>query len=463
MAKIGVRQTLAGRLARYSRELKYRRFPSETIHEVKRRLIDTFACALGGWPATPAQIARDAAQSVRLRSGASLLGSAWKTTPDLAAFANGTAVRFLDYNDTYLSKEPAHPSDNIAAALAVAEVAGAGGKRLIEAILLGYEIQCRLCDAAALRPRGWDHVVYGAFSTALVASKLWRLSETETVHALGLAGTANYALRQTRVGELSMWKAAAFANAARNGLFAASLARLGMTGPSPIFEGEKGVMQIVSGSFDLPPLPPEGPFKILETYIKYYPVEYHAQSAVEATLRLREQLKDVKLDRIDEIVVRTSEVSHEIIGRDPEKWHPRTRETADHSLPYCVAVALLDGEVGLGAFDPGRVSDPKLHSFMQRIQVISDPELSAAYPEAIANTVEIRTGEKVYTERVNHPRGHPKNRMTDTEVEEKFRRLAVPLFSKRQIQSILDRLWDLEKERSIGALLALFKMKRKKR
>jgi 2-methylcitrate dehydratase len=463
VSKIGVRKTLAGRLARYSCELSYRNFSSKTVHEIKRHLIDTLGCALGGWNAQPSRIARAAAQSVRLRAGATLLGSAWKTTPDLATFANGTAVRFLDYNDTYLSKEPAHPSDNIAAALAVAEVSGAGGERLIEAILLGYEVQCRLCDAAALRPRGWDHVVYGAFSTALVAAKLWKLSEAETCHALGLSGTSNYALRQTRVGELSMWKAAAFANTARNGLFAVSLAQLGMTGPAPIFEGEKGMMQVVSGSFDLLPLPQEGPFKILETYIKYFPVEYHAQSAVEATLRLREQLKEINPDRIDKIVVRTPEVSHEIIGRDPEKWHPKMRETADHSLPYCVAVALLDGVVGLRQFDPERISDPKLHSFMKRIQVVPDPELSAAYPEAIPNTVELRVGGKVYSERVDHPRGHPKNRMTDTEVEAKFRRLSEPLLSKKKIQTILDRLWGLEKETSIGDILALFKIKRKKR
>ncbi len=160
-------------------------------------------------------------------------------------------------------------------------------------------------------------------------------------------------------------------------------------------------------------------------------------------------------------MVRTSGVSHEIIGRDPEKWHPKTRETADHSLPYCVAAALLDGEVGLQQFDPEHVSDPKLHSFMQRIQVVTDPELSAAYPEAIANTVEVTIGGKVYSKRVDHPRGHPKNRMSDTEIEAKFRLLAESLLSKKQIQTTLDRLWNLEKEKSIGALLALFKIKRR--
>jgi 2-methylcitrate dehydratase len=456
-----VGSTLAGRLARFSRELSYRHLPPEVIHEVKRRLIDTLGCAFGGWEEAPAKIARKMARSVQFRSGATLLGEGHRTTEDLAAFANGTAVRYLDYNDTYLSKEPAHPSDNIPAALAAAEAAGRGGKALIEAIVLGYEIQCRLCDAAALRPRGWDHVTYGAFSSALVAAKLWRLTEEKTVHALGLAGTPNQALRQTRVGEISMWKAAAFANAARNGLFAVELARLGMTGPAPIFEGEKGFMRIVSGEFDLPPLHASGPFMIMETYIKYFPVEYHAQSAVQAALRLRERIKD-GIDSIDSITIRTPDISYEIIGRDPEKWHPKTRETADHSLPYCVAVALIDGEVGLRQFGPRRLIDPKLHLLIQKVRVLSDPALSAAYPGAIANIVEVEAGGRRDVERVDHPRGHPKNPMTDEEVEEKFRRLVGRLLSKGQIEKILGRIWSLEKVQKIGEIVGLLKVRGKR-
>ncbi|HLG22467.1 MAG TPA: MmgE/PrpD family protein, partial [Candidatus Manganitrophaceae bacterium] len=371
------------------------------------------------------------------------------------------AIRYLDYNDTYLSKEPAHPSDNIAAALAAAEFSGAGGKSLMEAILLGYEVQCRLCDAAALRTKGWDHVTYGAFSTAVVAAKLFRLSSAKTVHAIGLAGTPNQALRQTRVGEISMWKAAAFANAARNGLFAAQLARLGMTGPSPIFEGEKGFMKIVSGPFDLPPLDPKGPFKIMECYVKYYPVEYHAQSAVQAALALREKAP-AGIGAVGSITIRTADVSYEIIGRDKEKWRPRTRETADHSLPYCVAVALMDGEVGLRQFDLKRISDPELNRLIQKIEVVPDPALSAAYPGAIGNIVEVKTAGGTYTERVDHPKGHPKNPMTDVEIEGKFRRLAAPLLPKRRIEEILGRLWELEKIRSVRELVTLFKIKEKR-
>ena len=197
-------------------------------------------------------------------------------------------------------------------------------------------------------------MTYGPFASALAAAKVMKLSEARTVQAINLAGVANVALRQTRVGDMSMWKACAFSNAARNGVFAALLAQRGMTGPSPIFEGEKGFMKLVSGPFDLPSLAGEQvpgrapvPFKILDTYIKHFPVEYHAQTAVEAALALRNELIEAEgpqaIERLSDIEIGSYDVAIEIIGRDPEKWQPTTRETADHSFPYCVAVALLDG------------------------------------------------------------------------------------------------------------------------
>src|SRR5207247_265388 len=195
-------------------------------------------CALGAWHTEPCAIARRVAARFNATNGATLLGTRHAAPPDWAAFANGCLVRYLDYNDTYLSKEPAHPSDNIPAVLAAAEVARASGKDVITATVLAYEIQCRLCDAASIRARGWDHVTYGAFSTAAAAAKLLRLPADGIEQALNLAGTPNVALRQTRAGELSEWKGCASANAARNGVFAALLAADGLTGPAPIFEGE---------------------------------------------------------------------------------------------------------------------------------------------------------------------------------------------------------------------------------
>ena len=200
---------LTERLARYTHSLRYDDLPGEVVHEVKRRLIDSLGCAFGAWNAKPYRIAREQAQSVRVSGGATIWGTGHKTSPDLAAFANGTGVRYLDFNDTYLSKEPAHPSDNIAAVLAVGETTGASGKRVIHAIVVAYEVQCRLCDAAALRPRGWDHVTYGPISSTLGTAKVLNLSVSQTAHAAALAGVANVALRQTRVGEVSMWKACA--------------------------------------------------------------------------------------------------------------------------------------------------------------------------------------------------------------------------------------------------------------
>jgi len=460
---------LTDRLARYCQALCYDDLPAAVVHEVKRRVIDSLGCALGAWAAPPCRIARQLAQAVKVSHGATLWGTGHRTLPDLATFANGTLVRYLDFNDTYLAKEPAHPSDNIAAILAVGEASRATGKRVIQAIALAYEIQCRLCDAAALRPRGWDHVTYGPFSSALAAAKVLKLSDAQTVQAVNLAGVANIALRQTRVGDLSMWKACAFANAARNGVFAAMLAQRGMMGPSPIFEGEKGFMKLVSGPLELPPLGGEkGPsepvtFKILDTYIKRYPVEYHAQTAVEAALAIREDICKAEgvdaLVGVTEVEVGSYDVAIEIIGRDPQKWRPHTRETADHSFPYCVAVALLDGKVTLRSFEAKRLNDPLLHEQMQKVRVVVQPEFVGSYPQAMPTRITVRTkAGKEFVKQVDYPIGHPKNPMSDHEVEEKFGRLAAGRLDRARTKKVIELVGKLDQLEDISALMPLLKM-----
>lgn len=463
---------IADRLAEYTQSLCSDHLHAEVVHAVKRRVLDSLACAFGAWNAEPCRIARRIGQSVSVPNGATLWGTAHKTLPDLAAFANGTLVRYLDFNDTYLSKEPAHPSDNLAAILAVGEAVRASGKRVILAAAVAYEVQCRLCDAAALRPRGWDHVTYGPLSSALAAAKVFKLTVEQTVQAVNLAGVANVALRQTRVGDLSMWKACAFANAARNGVFAAMLARQGMTGPAPIFEGKKGFMELVSGPLDLPVFGGEGrvprekvPFKILDTYIKHYPVEYHAQSAVEAALVVREELLNKEgravLARIDEIEVGSYDVAIEIIGRDPEKWRPSTRETADHSLPYCVAAALLDGTVTVESFEPKRLSDPKLRGLMQKVRVVEQDEFIGWYPKAMPTRVTVRTASgNEYVKQVDYPLGHPRHPLSDREIEEKFRSLAAGLFARARAGQVIDMVWRLESLEDVGKLMPLLKAAR---
>src|SRR4051812_20992522 len=304
---------LAQRLADYACGLRITDLPAAVVHEVKRRFIDSFATAVGAMDADAYAIARKCALRVQGNPGATLVGGG-KSSGEWATFVNGLLIRYLDYNDTYLSLEPAHPSDNLAAVLAVGEMVGANGQDLITAAVLAYEVQCRLCDAASLRKHGFDHVTYGAISSALAACKLLRLDPVRTTHAVGLAGVCNVALRQTRSGELSMWKGCAFANAARNAVFAALIAAEGLTGPAPIFEGDLGFMRLVTREpFTLPPLGGGGqPFMITETYIKFWPAEYHSQSAIDAALQLRKEIGDVS--KIAALDIHTFDACYDIIG-----------------------------------------------------------------------------------------------------------------------------------------------------
>src|SRR3989442_7247281 len=412
-------KTLAHRLAEYACALRFEDLSKDVVHEVKRRVIDSLGCALGAWNEEPCVIARKVASDFSARQGSTIIGTNHKAPPDWAAFANGCCIRYLDYNDTYLSKEPAHPSDNISAALAVAEAENAGGREFVVAIALAYEVQCRLCDTASLRARGWDHVTYGAFSTSLAAALLMRLDVERTRHAVGIAGVASAALRQSRVGELSHWKGCAFANAARHGVFAAVLAREGMTGPAPIFEGEKGFQALVSGPLDARVgdwgKDRDGKFMIVNTSIKFWPAEYHSQSAIEAALKLRPQVGDIA--QIESVLVESHDAAVDIIGSESEKWRPTSRETADHSLPYIVAVALADGEVTAQQFGPARIADPALLALVQRVEGQRHADLTARYPQAVGNivTVRLRDG-RTLSERVDYPRGHAQNPLTDAEV-----------------------------------------------
>ncbi len=458
-------RTLAEQLAGLSVGLNFEDLPAPVVREVKRRVIDSIGCALGAWNAEPCVIARRVASTFSVERGATLLGTRQQAPLDWAAFANGCLVRYLDYNDTYLSKEPAHPSDNIPAMLAVAEVENASGRDLITAIALAYEVQCRLCDAASLRSRGWDHVTYGAFSTALGAARLMRLDAERTRHAVGIAGVASVALRQSRVGELSHWKGCAFANAARHGVYAALLARAGMTGPAPIFEGEKGFEMLVSGPLRELKLPgvtsglPRDDFMILRTSIKQWPAEYHSQSAIAAALELRKQ---IDLAEIQSVLVESHDAAVDIIGSEPEKWRPTSRETADHSLPYIVAAALADGDITARQFDPERFTDPKLLELVQRVRVERHLELSARYPEAVANivTVRLRNGRE-FSERVDYPRGHARNPLTDPEVEAKFHSLADSLLSRERADALLRSMWRLEEACDWGGLISLLEVSQK--
>jgi 2-methylcitrate dehydratase len=433
-------ETLADRLAAFALAARFDNLPESVVVEARRRLIDTFACAIGALNEPAPTIARRAASAVRAEPGAALFGGGRSAT-DWAAFANGVHIRYLDCNDTYLSLEPAHPSDNWAAVMAAGEHAGADGRAWITAAAVAYEVQCRLCDAASIRARGWDHVTYGSLSSALAAAKLFGLSHAQAAHALGIAGTTGTALRLTRAGELSMWKGCAFAHAARNGVFATLLAREGLTGPAPLFEGDMGFCQQVSGPITLAQLggPSAADWMLPKTSIKFWPAEYHSQSAIAAALELRPRINDPARIRLIEIA--TFRTAVEIIGQDPEKWHPRTRETADHSLPYCTAVALVDGTVSAAQFTTERMNDRALLDLVSRTTVVEDPALTAGYPTGIPNRVKVTLDDgSILESEVSFPPGHDKNPLTDAQLEAKFQGLVVPILGAGRAAAIWNRL-----------------------
>jgi 2-methylcitrate dehydratase len=446
-------------LAGYASGVVAEGLPEETVHEVKRRVLDSIGVAVAGLDGDAPAATRAYAAGFPDRNGATIWCSALRASPEVAGFANGVAVRYLDFNDTYLSKEPLHPSDVIAPLMALAEWRDRPANDLPAAIAAAYEVSVTLCDAASLRTHGWDHVNYIAIGVVCAAGQLLRLPVERIEHAVSIAAVPHAAMRETRAGELSMWKGAAAANAARNAVFATLLAEKGMTGPARPFEGEMGfVRQLLDGEgFDeevLSRLEAKArPQRILDTHVKFWPVEYHAQSAVDAALRFPEGFLR-NADGIKSIEIDTFDAAYQIIAKDPEKWDPKTRETADHSLQYIVVAALLDGEVTSRTFEPERFREPRtLDILKERVTVREDPELSAGYPEGIPNRITVTTtGGDRETREVRHPRGHARNPMTDEEVVAKYRANVEHRLDADRAAAVERLVWDLEQEGSLREL-----------
>ena len=451
-----MKMTLAEELSHYAYSLKYSDIPENIVHESKKRIIDALGCGIGAFNAEPVRFSRKIAERAKVNDGSTLLGTRRKSTPDMASFVNGIMVRYFDYNDTYLSREPAHPSDNLGACISVANSESANGKDLLLSVVLAFEIQCRLCDAVDIRHRGWDHVCYGLVSTALASGRLMGLNSEKMTQAVNLALNSHITMRQVRAGELSMWKGCSFANAGRNGVFSSLLAREGMTGPSPIFEGEMGFFKQVSGPFQINTEEfggRKGNFKIGETYLKYFPAEIHSQTAIWAALEARKEIGDP--NEIESVEIASHEAGYTILGKDPEKWIPATKETADHSLPYIVAMALLEGKIDNSSYAPKKFMSPKTLDFLKKVMVVEDKDLTAMYPEAVANRVTVKlTSGKVISKQVNYHKGHPKNPMSDQDVEKKFRVLTGGQLSKTRAKRALNMLWTLEKVSDVSRLFS---------
>jgi 2-methylcitrate dehydratase len=438
-------------LSDYACRLAYSDLSSETVHQVKRTLIDTLGCAVGALDGEPASIARRAAARVRGNPPARLLGGAQQTSTDLAAFANTALVRYLDCNDTYAARGTGHPSDMISGVLAAADGHRADGRAVITAITVAYEAFCRLADAVPLS--GWDQGMFAAIGAACGAGKILGLDRAAMGNAISIAITSGVPLGVTRIGELSMWKGCATAAAVRTGVFAAELATDGMTGPGHPFEGRDGLWQHLG--VEAPQWPPFGgagePFRITATSFKAYPSVIHTQGPIALVLELLPQVTPLDVESVH---VATYGEAVRRTATEAEKWDPETRETADHSIPYLVAAAFLDGGVTPATFAPSRIKDPALRPLIKRLTVVEDPEFTRRYPAESCTRIEVTTrdGRRIAAQ-TSHPKGHYRNPLTDAEVEAKFRGLAGGALGETGCGRVLAAVSDLPNAATLDALL----------
>ncbi len=428
------------RLVAFAEGASYDALSAGVTHACKQRVIDTFASALGAFDNPTSAMAHAVAARSRTDNPATVWGSTIKTTPELAGFANGVMTRLLDISDTCLGKSRGHPSDMNSGLIAVAECVHADGKALINAITLAYDVYCSFCNAIDVNTKGWDQPVYGVLGCVLGAGKLLQLNHDQMANAVSLALAPNMALAQARRGHLSNWKGCAGANASRNAVFAALLAQDGFTGPPAVFEGDGGLWQVI-GHHEWPL--PEQSHLITGTHMKCLPICYHGQASVFAALELRGQFA---LDDIDEIVVDSYGAAVMMMGSEASRWAPATRETADHSMPYVVATALMDGAVTDASFSDARLADQGLRALMAKVKVREDKRLSAAYPEGAPGRVSVRTRSgATHSKEILYPLGHFKNPLSDAQVAAKFHELTAARLPRARRDSVLAMLWALER------------------
>lgn len=434
-------------LSSFACGLNYDDLTPQTVHQVKRVLVDTVACAMGGYLSEPAKIATQLARTVTSTLPSRIMGTKDCSSPDMAGFANSVMVRYLDYNDMSVG---GHPSDSIPGALAMADYLGSDGRSVITSIVVNYEVGRRVGDYVQ-HALGWDHGILRSLGAACAAGKIMGLDQEHMSHAISLAVVPNLALGQTRVGELSMWKGCAGPIGTRAGIFAAQLAQQGMTGPFEPFDGSEGLWAKMLDN----PVRLEGgwgePYSINDTRLKFFPSQGGTQGPTGLAVELHSQISTSAEIEAIRIYLPSGLLLRAV--SEPEKWHPKTRETADHSIPYLVAVALQDGAVTPDSFSPQRIQDPVLGALIDRMNVEADAEYTRRYPDEINCRIEVTTTSgKQLAAHATYPKGHPRNPMTDAEIDAKFRSLSAELLAPRQYDRALSLLWSLEDQPNLGEL-----------
>ena len=441
--------TAVEQLAQFAVSAPFEDLSETARQQLKIRILDALGCAIGALGGEPIQIIRRFVGEFDGNGKCSMIGGG-RTNPEYAALYNGAAVRYLDFNDGYLAKgETCHPSDNLAPILGAAEYADAGGRDLMTALAVAYQVQCRLSDVAPVRAAGFDHTVQGAYAVAAGVARVAGLDLCEAANAIAISGTAMNALRATRTGKISHWKGLAYPHMAACATALAFLARLGITGPLEAIEGEKGLMDAITGLFEID-WSREDLERVKRTVLKKYNAEIHSQTAVEGVLALR-QRHQFRPEEVEQITLETFDVAYHIIGGGDEGDKTsgiHTKEQADHSLPYILAVAVLDGAVMPEQYETDRIRRSDVQEMLRRVTVRPNPSYSERFPHEMPCRIGIRLrdGRTLTKEMRDYP-GFFTQPMSWEMARQKFEHLAEPHAAGGDIRAIADTVFGLEDAR----------------
>jgi 2-methylcitrate dehydratase len=437
--------TRVEQLARFVSRSRWEDVSEPAREQLKLRILDSLGVALGALDGEPVAMVRQQVQEFGGAPLATLIG-AGKSAPDRAAFYNGTLVRYLDFNDSFLALgETCHPSDNIAPVLAAAEYANADGRTLLTALAVAYQVQNRLSEVAPVRAKGFDHTTQGAYAAAAGVARALGLDEQRTANAIAIAGTSLNALRVTRTGELSHWKGLAYPATAFGATHAAFLAMRGVTGPREVFEGNKGFIEAIAGPFEID-WSREDLESVRRTILKRFNAEIHSQSAIEALLDMQAGNGWTAAD-LEHLELDTFQVAFDIIGggEEGDKHLVSSKEEADHSLPYLLAVALLDGQVMPEQFRHERIVAADVQELLRRVEVRPDPNLSKRFPDhhSARVTLHLRDGRRLEREQHDYEGFHTRPMGWDA-VASKFDLVAAGHAGSEQRARIRAAVADLE-------------------
>jgi len=452
------KETITARMSRWAAGLQYASLSQEAVYQAKRFLLDSLGCALGGYQQHDVKIALAVLDEVAGPGPATVIGTGKRIDPVSASLANALMIRCMDYNDIYWKQDPSHPSDIFPAAIACCERAGTGGKELIVGLVLGHEFEMRLCEAAfpGIRERGWHHATLTAFVSPIVAGRALHLPWEKIQHAIGISASRHCTVGAVTAGKLTMMKNTVDPMATQSGVFAALLAEKGYSGPEHVVDGKEGLTHVFGPEWKLNLLT-DGlgdSWRITQCGMKAFPTEALTHTPISAVLDLVKS-NDLHPEQVEKIQIRSLARAADILS-DPSKYDPHTKETADHSLPYVIAAALVDRQVTPVQFTMEKIMDPKIRGLLQKIEVVADPEIEKVFPALQRVVVNIETTDgRSFSKQLDYPKGDPRNPLTDQEVEEKFAALADGVLSKNAQKQLKDAVWNMERLRSVGELMVL--------